>query len=177
MRIIIAAIVGGIIVFVWSAFVHIATPLGVMGLSRLPNETALMESFRSVGSSGMYFFPGMDMTKKPTHEEQKAWEGRIKAGPTGLLIITQGGERGTPQQLVMELVSDVIAALIAATLISLMVGAWIKRTFAVNELPLRRNSVTSAVTPGQFVSCDWSDAVAGAAAAGAGAAVDVLGML
>src|SRR5205807_8644452 len=57
----------------------------------------------------------------------------------------------------------------------------INRTFAVNELPLRRNSVTSAVTPGQFVSCDWSDAVAGVAGAGAGAgagaAVDVLGML
>src|SRR5260221_4433177 len=56
----------------------------------------------------------------------------------------------------------------------------VRRTFPVSVFPLRRNSVTSAVTPGQFVSCDCSDppadAAAGAveAAAGGGAAACVV---
>src|SRR5947208_1355040 len=48
-----------------------------------------------------------------------------------------------------------------------------RRTFAVSVFPLRRNSVTSAVMPFQFVCCEASAAAEGAAAvvalAGAGA--------
>src|SRR5262245_3409059 len=132
MRIIIAAIVGGIIVFVWSAVIHIATPVGGMGLSMLPDEARYMETFRSIPSSGMYFFPGIDMSKKPTHEEQRAWGEKIKAGPSGLLIITKGaGEAMSPRQLASEFVSNVVAALIAAILVSFMIGSWFKRAFAV----------------------------------------------
>jgi hypothetical protein len=132
MRIIIAAIVGGIIVFVWSAVAHIVTPLGTMGMSSLPDETHVMESLRAVPSSGMYYFPGMDMTKKPTPEEQKAYEAKLAGGPSGLLIIkTSGGEGMSPRALGSELASNVVAALIAAILVSFMVGSWFKRAFAV----------------------------------------------
>src|SRR5258708_10978566 len=46
----------------------------------------------------------------------------------------------------------------------------VSRTFPVSVFPLRRNSVTSAVTPGQFVSCDCRDPAADAAAAAVEAA-------
>ena len=132
MRIISAAIVGGLIVFIWSAFVHIATPLGTMGLSILPDEARQMESFRAVPASGMYFFPGIDMLKKPTAEEQKAWEQKLHAGPSGLLIISKGGgEAMSPRQLGSELGSNIVAALIAAILASFMIGSLLKRAFAV----------------------------------------------
>lgn len=132
MRIIIAAIVGGIIVFVWSAVAHIATPLGEMGLSTFPDDAPMMQAFQNVPSSGMYFFPGMAMGRKPTPEEQKAWEQKIHTGPTGLLIITKGGgEAMSPRQLGSEFASNVVAALIAAILVSFMVGSWLKRAVAV----------------------------------------------
>ena len=57
-------IVGGVIVFVWSAVAHVATPLGTMGLKPLPDETRQIASFTAIPSSGMYFFPGMDRSKK-----------------------------------------------------------------------------------------------------------------
>ena len=132
MRIIIAAIVGGIVVFVWSAVAHIATPLGTMGMSTLPDEKRVLESFSSVPSSGMYFFPGMDMKKPPSAEERKAFEEKMKAGPSGLLIITKsGGATMSGQTLGSEFASNVVAALIAAILVSFMIGSWFKRAFAV----------------------------------------------
>jgi hypothetical protein len=126
MRIIIAAIVGGIVVFVWASVAHMLLPFGEMGLSTLPDETRFMESVKAVPSSGMYFFPGMSRA-----EDQKAWEERIKSSPSGLLVVTKSGGGMTPQRLVSEFVSNVIAALIAAILLSFMVGSWFKRAFAV----------------------------------------------
>ena len=132
MRIIVAAIVGGLVVFIWSAISHIVTPLGGMGLSTLPDEARQLESFNAVPASGMYFFPGIDMKKKMTPEEEKAFEEKMKAGPSGLLIITKGaGEAMSPRQLGSELATNIIAALIAAILVSMMVGAYLKRAFAV----------------------------------------------
>ena len=131
MRVIIAAIVGGIIVFVWSAVAHIVTPLGKMGLSTMADDS-MLEQFKSLPSSGMYFFPRMDMTRKPTAEEQKAYVEKVRSGPSGLLILTKsGGESMSPRQLGTELASNVIAALIAAILVSFMIGSWLKRAVAV----------------------------------------------
>ena len=138
-RIILAAFLGGLIVFIWSAIAHIATPLGMAGLSMLPNEQPVTDSFRAnVAKSGMYFFPGIDMSHKPTHEEEKAWEQKIQAGPTGLLIITTGGGGAamTPRQLVSELVTNIAGAYIAAILAAMMVGTMMKRAFAVALLAL-----------------------------------------
>src|SRR5215813_13257763 len=132
MRVIVAAIVGGIIVFVWSAIAHLFTPLGTMGFSALPDEARVMESFRAVPSSGMYFFPYMDMKKKPTAEEQKAYEEKVKAGPSGILVITKGGGATmSGKSLGSEFASNVAAALIAALLVSSMIGGYFKRAFAV----------------------------------------------
>ena len=131
MRIIIAAIVGGIIVFVWSAVAHIFTPLGGMGLSTLRDDS-MLEQFKNVPSSGMYYFPRMDMTRRPTPEEQKAYAEKLRSGPSGLLIVTKsGGEAMSPRQLGTEFASNVVAALIAAILVSFMIGSWFKRAFAV----------------------------------------------
>src|SRR5438874_7644609 len=130
MRIIVAAIVGGIVVVVWSAAAHIFTPLGRMGMSQLPNETQVVQSLGGVPSSGMYVFPWLSM--KPSADEQKAWGEKYKAGPNGMIIITKsGGEVMSPRQLGSEFASNVVAALIGAILVSFMVGSWFKRAFAV----------------------------------------------
>ncbi len=131
MRIIIAAIVGGIIVFVWSAVSHILTPLGGMGLSTFQDD-AIVDCLKNVPAGGMYYFPRMDMTRRPTAEESKAYAEKIRNGPSGLVIFTKSqGEAMSPRQLGTELASNVVAALIAAILVSFMIGSWLKRAFAV----------------------------------------------
>jgi hypothetical protein len=133
-RIILAAILGGIIVFVWSAISHMFTPLGGMGLSILPNEDPVVNALRAnVPKSGMYFFPGMDMSKEPTPE----WRAKFKQGPSGLIVITAGpGQEMFPRQLGLELVTNIIGAYIAAILAAMMVGSMLKRASAVALLAI-----------------------------------------
>src|ERR1043165_9261720 len=116
MRIIIAAIVGGIIVFVWSAVAHIVTPLGTMGISSIPDS--MMPGLAAAPASGMYFFPGMDMSHRPTAAEQKAFADKVKAGPSGLLIITKtSGATMDGSPLGGQFGATVVAALVAAILV------------------------------------------------------------
>jgi hypothetical protein len=121
-KIILAALVGGIIVFIWSAIAHMATPLGTMGISNLPNEDAVMASLRAnVPDSGMYWFPG----ERPDHKE---WEAKMKEGPSGLLFYTAGGgPMMHPKQLISELLTNIVAAFIAASIVALIFAPYAKR--------------------------------------------------
>ncbi len=138
MRITVAAIVGGIIVFVWSAIAHMATPLGTAGLSVLPNEEPVLQSLRAnIPRSGLYLFPGADMSGKITAEERKAWEAKVRSGPKGLLFYTaSGAEFLSPRQLIAELISNILAAAVAAILLSFMAAPYITKVASTALLAL-----------------------------------------
>ena len=132
MRIIIAAIVGGIIVFVWSGIAHVVTPLGTMGITSMPDDPRVAQGLAALPASGMYFFPGMDMSHRPTAAEQKAFNDKVKAGPSGLVILTKSnGATMTGATLCSQVLASIVAALVAAILLSFMIGGWFKRAFAV----------------------------------------------
>ena len=111
------------------AIAHVATPLGTMGISKLPDEGYVVVALRSsVTEKGLYFVPGRNMSKSMTPQEEKDWEGKLKAGPTGLLLVNpSGGEAMTPKQLGTEFATNVVAALIGAFLISRVVGSLFSR--------------------------------------------------
>jgi len=134
-RLAIAAVAGGAIVFVWSAIAHTLLPLGEMGLSTLPNEAPFVAALQGT-KTGLYFFPGMDMSRKPTAAEQAAWEAKIQAGPTGLLVYNERGEAMSPRQLGSEFVSNVLAAAIAAFVASLLAASYGRRVLALTLLGL-----------------------------------------
>jgi hypothetical protein len=76
-RWLIGGVIGGIIMFIWSAFSHMVLPLGEMGLKTLPNENVVIPAMKDgIREPGLYMFPGLDMSKKPTAEEQAAWAER-----------------------------------------------------------------------------------------------------
>ncbi|HUN82576.1 MAG TPA: hypothetical protein VMV81_13815 [Phycisphaerae bacterium] len=118
-RILAAALVGGLVMFIWGAVVHMATPLGQMGLSMIPNEEGLLSQMKqAVPARGLYFFPGRDM-KHDSEAARKDWEERFKRGPKGLLLISpQGGEPMETSQLVIEFVSNVICAFVLALILA-----------------------------------------------------------
>lgn len=59
MKLIAASVVGGVIVFVWSAIAHMATPLGTAGVRVMANEDAVVGAMKaSLPESGLYIFPG-----------------------------------------------------------------------------------------------------------------------
>jgi hypothetical protein len=133
MRILLAGIVAGIVVFVAGAITHMATPLGMVGLESLPREDAVIGVMKqSIPSSGLYFFHGMEqedatLTKEQKAEAERAWTEKYRQGPNGLLVYqAQGSEPFTPAQLVGEVSTNIIGALIAAFLLSTsaIAGFW-----------------------------------------------------
>lgn len=129
MRIITAAIVGGLIVFVVSAIAHVFTPLGTAGLRVLPTEEPVLQALRAnIPQSGLYFFPGADMSGKMSAEEQKAWEAKLRSGPSGLIVYTaEGAGAMEPRQLGTELIASILAAAIVAILLSFMAVPFITK--------------------------------------------------
>ena len=57
-------------------------PIGTMGLDSLPNDAALMPVLSSsLPGAGLYFYPGMDMSRTLTDEEEAAWNSVIAPAP------------------------------------------------------------------------------------------------
>lgn len=137
-KIVVGAIAGGVVLFLWGWVSHMLLPLGEMGLRRLPNEEAVIGVMRgSISRGGLYFFPYMDHSGKGSAAEQNAWEEKYIAGPTGLIVYSPGGERPmSPAQLLREFGTGVLAALIAAILLSQTGGGFLARVVFVTLLGL-----------------------------------------
>jgi hypothetical protein len=41
MRVLIAGVIGGVAMYIWSSLAHVALPLGQIGISPIPNEPAV----------------------------------------------------------------------------------------------------------------------------------------
>jgi len=110
-----AALAGGVVVFAWGSIAHMALPLGTAGIHSLPNEERVLQAIRAVVTEpGLYLFPGFDMSRKATPEEEKAWMEKYHRGPSGLLVVQPPGrEPLSPRELIVELVADILAAGVA----------------------------------------------------------------
>jgi len=138
-RTLLAGLLGGIIAFIWSAIVHMNPLTGHLGLSMMnEREDAVLAALKNnLQQEGLYFFPGMDMTKEMTKEQEAAWVAKYKAGPAGLLLYhPNGGEPMEAKQLVVEFVSTVLCALIAATILAATVGRFVCRATIVAMIGL-----------------------------------------
>jgi hypothetical protein len=136
MRIALAALVGGIVVWMWSAIAHTVLPIGTMGLSGLPDEAPVVAALAEhVPEAGLYYFP--DPGHHATDEEMEAWQERYATGPAGLLAyVPRGGEPMMPRQLVAEVVANVLAAGVAAWLATLVAGGYWRRVAVITSLPV-----------------------------------------
>ena len=135
-RILLGGILAGVVVFVVSAINHTVLPTGHMGVKSLPNEEPVLAAMRAgIPEKGLYIFPGMNMSHKPTDEEMKAWTQKYVAGPTGILVYSPGGEQPMmPRQLSSELLTDVLAGCIAAWVVSLTAASFGRRVLLVTLL-------------------------------------------
>jgi hypothetical protein len=135
-RIVLAAILGGFLMFVWGAASHMLLPFERDAMKPIPNEAAVMSSLGgNLVEPGMYFFPWTDMSGKATPEQQAAWQARIAGGPSGLVIYRpSGGESMSPRQLVTEFVSNVLAALFGAFLLVQLPGGLSRRVLSMSAI-------------------------------------------
>ena len=132
MRIILAGIAGGLLLFFWGAFSHTVLPLGEVGVDAIQNEDAVMSAMRAnIKEPGLYFYPGIGAAHSADPAEQAAWEAKYKAGPHGILIYhPTGGEVMPASMLVTELISNILACMLAAFVISMTVSSFGGRLIA-----------------------------------------------
>ena len=68
MKILLAGILGGIVMFIWTSIAHMFLPLGEAGISEIPNESAVLSAMQSNidEQTGLYIFPGPGVGKNAT---------------------------------------------------------------------------------------------------------------
>jgi hypothetical protein len=91
-RVLLAGILGGIAMFVWSAIAHMVLPLGEAGFREIPDEQSVVGAMNSAigDQAGFYIFPGPGLGPNPTREQRsEAMKRLAKDFPkhaSGLLI-------------------------------------------------------------------------------------------
>lgn len=119
MRVILAGIVGGVLLFFWGFVAHMLLPFSENAMKPVPNEAAVLEAVRAnVTENGVYFVPYMNY-KTATEAEQKAYAEKIANGPSGMLVLRTGGvSMDMKKELPLELATNLLAALVAALAVS-----------------------------------------------------------
>ncbi len=135
-RILIAGIVGGILVFFMGFVNHMVFGLQGRTLSNVPDGATFTEHLKTHGlKDGLYVFPDMPMAEEQKDSaKMSAANERYKAGPAGMLLIAPTGQdMMNAETLGKEFGSNVLAALLVSWIVSLA-GAdigFIRRWLAV----------------------------------------------
>jgi len=127
-RIVLAALAGGVLVFIVSGILHSSTHLGEVGIRSVPNEDLVLLTMRnSIPEPGFYFFPAPNLSPMPKEQkeaEESKYLAKFKQGPTGILIYKPGGEDlNFGKLLVIQFLIGLIAAFIAAWILGATASA------------------------------------------------------
>lgn len=115
-RILLAGILGGLAMFMWSGIAHVALPLGEAGIRQIENEKPFLEAMKVTlkDSHGLYLFPAMEPGMS---EEQYAK--KLATNPSGILLYTPAGAQMlSPRQLTFECLVEILEALLLAFLLT-----------------------------------------------------------
>lgn len=130
-KIILAAVLGGIAMFLWGAVDHDVLPLYNNTLQKFTNEEAVTQAIASgAPASGTYFIPYMaNLPPGATETEKKAaeqtMEERSQKGPQMFAFVRVGDFGSFGVHLLGELLKDIVATFI---FVWLLVGAGVSST-------------------------------------------------
>ena len=113
MRTVLAGLAAGIAMFIWSSIAHVATPLGTIGISTLPDESVTTGNLASAigDKGGLYLFPMPHGGSAPSSSAATA--------PGGFLVFNpRAATSMAPKNLVVEFLTELAEGLIAAWLLA-----------------------------------------------------------
>jgi hypothetical protein len=125
MKVLLAGILGGIVMFIWTSIAHMALPLGEAGLGEIPNESAVLSALQSnIGDqTGLYVFPGPGLGKNATRREKeeamKHMGEKIASNPSGILMYhAPGRELMLGKLLGVEFGTELLEAILVVFLLA-----------------------------------------------------------
>ena len=123
-RALLAAILGGIVMFIWSFIAHDLLPLGEIGMREFKNESAVLDALKTnLGDArGLYHFPGHRAGPNATRQEKsdamkRAME-KAASGPSGLLIYHPSREFTFGKLLGIEFATELLEAILVVFLLT-----------------------------------------------------------
>src|SRR5437868_4444790 len=124
-RTLLAGILGGVAMFLWSSLAHDGLPLGRIGVSEIPNEqTALAALHTSIGEQhGLYLFPGFGVKPGASREQQKAamqqYPQKLAANASGFLVYhPPGATLSFGKLLTVEFLTELVQAILVVLLLA-----------------------------------------------------------
>lgn len=140
MRILVAGIIGGIIVFIWGAIAHMALPIGEAGFRYPAQQDAVLSALQqSATSEGVYMYPSMEFEKYGDEAAMKTFAEQSKGKPYALVIYRPDGNPSIESMgpnLIKQFVSVLLAALVAAWLLAPTPWSFGRRVVATAALGL-----------------------------------------
>ncbi|MDQ2919426.1 MAG: hypothetical protein M3R10_06070 [Verrucomicrobiota bacterium] len=96
MKVFLAAILGAIAMFAWSFVAHMLLPLGDLGVSKMPNQEAVLSAMQSnIGEQrGLFYFPAPDVGPGESMHDKQVMErmaSEYETKPTGILVYRPAG--------------------------------------------------------------------------------------
>jgi hypothetical protein len=122
-RVILSAIIGGILVFAWSMVSWMALPYHAQSISQFKDEAALTKLIKEhADHSGVYVLPFVanDTLSKPADEQRKIWEEVQKKQQDGPLVFASVALNGTEVSMKQTMVYGLILQIAGAFIISLI---------------------------------------------------------
>ena len=125
MRIFLAALLGGIAMFIWTSIAHMFLPLGEAGIREIPNESGVLDAMQSnIGEkSGLYLFPGPGLgpnaTRAEKEEAMKHMGEKMAQHPSGIMMYFPAGGRPITMArwLLVEFGTEFLEALLVVILL------------------------------------------------------------
>jgi hypothetical protein len=124
-RVLLAGILGGIAMFVWTTIAHMVLPLGEAGFREIPDEQSVVGAMNSAigDQAGFYIFPGPGLGPNPTREQRSEAMKRMAEDfpkhASGLLIYHPAGRSFSfGKSLGTEFVTELLEAILIVFLLT-----------------------------------------------------------
>ncbi len=138
MRIVIAGLVGGLVMFLWGAVSHMLVPIGEMGM-QVPTQQA--SAIAALGAStqgpGVYMYPSPPKDDWKDEAKMAAFAESARGQPYAFVVYQPGGNPvndSMAPSLLRQWGSDTLAALVAAWILALGAFGFGKRVLIAAAL-------------------------------------------
>lgn len=121
MRVIIAALLGGIVLFAWGFAAHMLLPIGEMGVNQPQDEDVVLASVKTgLPTPGIYMLPSMSPDKWGDEAAMKTWAEKAKVNPYAYVVVAPAlpDPAAMGPQLIKQFACNVFGSLIVAWLLA-----------------------------------------------------------
>ena len=128
MRIFIAGLIGGIVLFLWTTIAHVVLPIGEMGMKVASDQDVAMSTLQRSADKGpgVYMIPGMEPEMWQDEGAMKAFQDKYANASSAFLVYDP-----SPNPAVQNMVPNLLKQFVTDVLIGLL-AAWILAQAAVS---------------------------------------------